>query len=182
MAESPAIQIIFSLLKSQLCQRSTSHLLLALSLLELVLSATRPQAPQPPPAARELPAVPEEGEPAQASDSVGRQAATDTDTPMEGVEARASGSVVFHCRLFEHKTSLTISETSNVLKIRGSPGLARVQAKSPACCVAAQSLHSLLLLTLLSRLLSYGPWLLCCQPERPALPAVAFIRPSCDLK
>lgn len=84
MVESPAVQIIFSLLSSQLCQRSTSHLLLALSLLELVLTATKPPAPEPAAAARELPVVPEEGEPAQPSDSAGPQIAQDTDTHMEG--------------------------------------------------------------------------------------------------
>lgn len=84
--DSPAVEIIFSLLRSQLCQRSTSHLLLALSLLELVLTAAKPQpkASAPAPASKELPAVPEEGEPAQADASAGPSTAQDTDTPMEG--------------------------------------------------------------------------------------------------
>ncbi len=87
MVDSPAVEIIFSLLKSQLCQRSTSHLLLALSLLELVLLAAKPQpqAPAPAPAARELPAVPEEAEPAQPNGSAGEQAAQDTDMSIEGM-------------------------------------------------------------------------------------------------
>ena len=86
------MEIIFSLLRSQLCQRSTSHLLLALSLLELVLTAAKPQpkAVVPTPASKELPAVPEEGEPAQADTSAGPSNAQDIDTPMEGMSLHAS--------------------------------------------------------------------------------------------
>lgn len=89
LVESPAIQVIFSLLSSQLCQRSSSHLLLALSLLELVLTAIKPgpRVPEPAPSTRELPVVPEEGEPAQPNDSAGPQTALDTDTHMEGKPA-----------------------------------------------------------------------------------------------
>lgn len=102
MVDSPAVEIIFSLLKSQLCQRSTSHLLLALSLLELVLTAAKPQpqAPAPAPAARELPAVPEEGEPAQADALAGPSSAQDTDMPMQGSSCLSFPCCItarFHC-------------------------------------------------------------------------------------
>ena len=82
--ESPGVEIIFSLLSSQLCHRSTSHLLLALSLLELVLTAAKPPSMPPPSASRDLAAVPEEGEPARPSTSNGPQAAQDTNMQMEG--------------------------------------------------------------------------------------------------
>ena len=79
---------MFSLLRSQLCQRSTSHLLLSLSLLEIVLEAAKPfrrfSAPAAPAAPLQLPAVPEEGEPAQPSGTASAQPTQDADTNMDG--------------------------------------------------------------------------------------------------
>lgn len=97
--ETQAIEIIFGLLRSQLTQRSTSHLLLSLSLLEIVLETAKPITRSPLPrvaaartgaaagagtSASSLPAVPEEGEPAQSSGAGGNEAAQDPDTNMDG--------------------------------------------------------------------------------------------------
>jgi hypothetical protein len=83
--ETPALRIVFSLLRSQLCQRSNGHLVLALHLLEIVLSASKAQPariPAPAPVgAPELPAVPEEGEPSVPRPSSSTQPA---DTNMDG--------------------------------------------------------------------------------------------------
>ena len=80
--DTPAFRILFTLLRSQLCQRSNSHLVLALHLLEIVLSASKPRpAPAATAVATELPPVQEgeeEGAPSPAP------AAPPADTNMDG--------------------------------------------------------------------------------------------------
>lgn len=81
--EVSSLVVLFGLLGSTLCERSNSHLLLVLALLEIILTAAREKASKPaqlPTAPRDLPAVPENeesGQPAAATPPAPQLAAAD---------------------------------------------------------------------------------------------------------
>ena len=94
--EVSSIEVLFGLLGSTLCERSNSHLLLVLLLLDIILTAAKDKAPKPaqqPAAPRELPAVPENEESGQPAST---PAAAAQQPPEPAAELQGAISILLH--------------------------------------------------------------------------------------